>query len=76
VLLFASYAEALKTSILPVHLPDGATVSDLIRAVRSVPGGDAIPSAPLVAVNLEYAQPDHILRTGDEIALIPATAGG
>ena len=76
VLLFASYADALKTPVLGVDLPEGSTVGDLISAVRKAPGGESLPPAPLVAVNLEYAGPDHRLSMGDEIALIPATAGG
>jgi MoaE-MoaD fusion protein len=76
VLLFASYADALKTQVLGVDLPEGSTVSDLVSAVRKAPGGESLPSAPLVAVNLEYARPEQPLRAGDEIALIPATAGG
>jgi molybdopterin converting factor small subunit len=31
---------------------------------------------PLVAVNLQYATGDLIVREGDEVALIPPVAGG
>ena len=35
-----------------------------------------MPSAPLVAVNEEYARYDRVLVPGDELALIPPVAGG
>ena len=76
VLLFASYAEALGGPAIDVSLPGGATVDDLLRAVRALPGADALPPAPLVAVNLEYAPGHHVLAANDEVALIPPVAGG
>jgi molybdopterin converting factor small subunit len=76
VLLFASYADRLKASELTVDLPAGATVQDLIAVIRGRPNGDTIPPTPLVAVNERYAPPGQVLAHGDEVALIPATAGG
>jgi molybdopterin converting factor small subunit len=76
VLLFASYADALGAPALDVSLPPGATVSDLVRTVRSMPGAGTLPPEPLVAVNLAYAAHDVVLEPGDEVALIPPVAGG
>ena len=75
-LLFASYADALGRASVDVSVPPGATVSDAVALVRAMPGGDAIPESPRVAVNLSFARSDHVLRAGDEVALIPPVAGG
>jgi molybdopterin converting factor small subunit len=76
VLLFASYADAFGASAIDVPVPDGATVADLVRLVRAMPGADRLPPAPLVAVNLAYAHSDQPLAATDEVALIPPVAGG
>ena len=76
VLLFASYADALGASSLDMELHGEATVGDLLAAIRSRPGADRLPPAPLVAVNQRYARSDRVVRDGDEVALIPPVAGG
>jgi molybdopterin converting factor subunit 1 len=76
VLLFASYADALGKSTLELPLPAGATVREVLDRLSSLPGAAALPPAPLVAVNQEYASADHRLRAGDEVAIIPPVAGG
>jgi molybdopterin converting factor subunit 1 len=76
VLLFASYADALGASSLTLDLPAGTTVSDLLAQIRRRPGADHLPASPLVAVNQQYASPSSLVRSGDEVALIPPVAGG
>ncbi|MGI9078889.1 MAG: MoaD/ThiS family protein [Gemmatimonadaceae bacterium] len=75
-LLFASYAEALGTPRIELSLSPGDSVADALVRLRSMPGGDRVPPAPLVAVNLVYQRPDHVLAPGDELAVIPPVAGG
>jgi len=75
-LLFASYADVLQRESIEIALPNGATVRDVVAHVRAMPGGDILPPSPLVAVNQEYARPDAVLASGDEIAIIPPVAGG
>ena len=76
-LFFASYKELLGTGELQVDLPAGATVSDLVSALRSRGGAfTVLPSTPAVAVNMTYTDPASVLRDGDEVALIPPVAGG
>jgi molybdopterin converting factor small subunit len=75
-LLFASYADALGVESVRLTLPAGATVNDALAQLRSLPGGDKLPPAPLVAINLAYARGDSALSTGDELAVIPPVAGG
>jgi molybdopterin converting factor small subunit len=75
-LLFASYADALGVESLQLDLPEGATVDDALERLRTLPGGERLPPAPLVAINLAYARADSPLSTGDELAVIPPVAGG
>ena len=61
---------------IDVDLPAGATVRDLLQAVRALPGAAKLPPEPLVAVNLAYARGEQVLDGRDEVALIPPVAGG
>ncbi len=76
VLLFASYAEAVGAPEIEVDLPSGATVQDLVEAVRRRHGTRLLPPAPLVAVNQRYAAHDTRVSEHDEVAIIPPVAGG
>jgi molybdopterin synthase catalytic subunit len=51
---------------------DAATVADVWNALGL---GDE-PEGLLYAVNREYAQREHVLTDGDEVALIPPVSGG
>lgn len=76
-LFFASYRDIARTDELEVELPGGASVADLVQRLRA--SGDAwgaLPTAPAVAVNLDYAPLSTGLRDGDEVAFIPPVAGG
>jgi molybdopterin converting factor small subunit len=75
-LLFASYADAFGAESVVLDLRPGATIADAVEALRSRPGGSVLPSSPLVAVNLMYADARHALEPGDEVAIIPPVAGG
>lgn len=76
VLLFASYADAVGQSELTLDLADGSVVADVVSRVRELAGGRALPPAPLLAVNATYAASTAVVRSGDEIAIIPPVAGG
>jgi molybdopterin converting factor small subunit len=76
VLLFASYAEALGQDRLELSLPDPATIADVLSHLRSLPGGDRLPSKPLCALNLSQASSATAIRAGDEVAILPPLAGG
>lgn len=76
VLLFASYADALGASSVDVPAAAGATVDDVVRLVRALPGAATLPPRPLVAVNHAYAPGHRVLGAADEVAIIPPVAGG
>jgi molybdopterin converting factor small subunit len=75
VLLFASYADALGSSV-ELELGAEPTVADVVFGVASLPDAGRLPPRPLVAVNQSYATYDHPVRAGDEVAVIPPVAGG
>ena len=76
VLLFASYAEKVGREELEVTVVPGSTVGAVLAQVRALPGGDALPSRPLCALNLAHVGPDALVIAGDEIAILPPLAGG
>ena len=76
VLLFASYADTLGANSIALDLHPGATAGDALDQVRSLASGGALPSRPMLAVNERYARPEHVLDSGDEVAIIPPVAGG
>ena len=75
VLLFASYAEQLGRSSITLELPEGARVDEAVSRIQAEAGG-RLPPKPMVAVNQSYAKGSHVLRAGDEVAIIPPVAGG
>ena len=74
--LFASCAEALGGQTLEIPLDSGSTVADLVRGIRSLPGGESLPPSLRIAVNRKFAAPNQIIDGEDEIAAIPPVAGG
>lgn len=73
---FARFAEVLGSDKLEVELQEPARVADLIAALRAMPGGERLPTQPMVAVNLQQAGPDTPLAASDSLALLPPLAGG
>jgi len=75
--LFAAYAERVGRGSVEISLPSGATVAELLEEFRrAVPGAAALPARLLCAVNLAHVLPVHLLRDGDEVAILPPMAGG
>lgn len=76
-LFFASYRDIAGTDQLVLELPAGADVEALVRRLRaSEPRWQALPSRPVVAVNMAYASLATPLGEGDEVAFIPPVSGG
>lgn len=75
--LFGSLREALGESTREVELAGGARVADLRAwlAARSELV-DRLGSRLAASVNLEIAEPERVLRDGDEVAFLPPVAGG
>jgi molybdopterin synthase catalytic subunit len=76
--LFAMLRERAGTGSLQLSLPAGATVADALARLGDEAGlGDLLARLPLTtAVNREYVDAATVLRSGDELALIPPVSGG
>ncbi len=75
--LFAGHRERAGRSAVELELPDGATVGALAEeVVRLYPAVAADAATLVAAVNQEFRQHDHVLKDGDEAALIPPVSGG
>jgi MoaE-MoaD fusion protein len=75
--MFAIMRERSGVAEAQLQLPEGADVSQAVaEAARRFPKmADLLPGVA-VAVNLDYAQRQVVLRDGDELALIPPVSGG
>jgi molybdopterin converting factor subunit 1 len=72
---FASVREITGTGEMELEMQPGETVSGVLNKLKSMfPGFQ--DSHLMLAVNTEYVQPDHKLKEGDEVALIPLVSGG
>ncbi|MBC8089727.1 MAG: MoaD/ThiS family protein [Phycisphaerae bacterium] len=76
VLLFASYADAFGARQVAAPIAAPCRVSDLVAALRTLPGGARLPDRPLVAINRSWSPLDAAINPGDEVAVIPPVAGG
>ena len=76
VLLFASYADAFGSRQIAAPISAPCSVSQLVEALRTLPGGARLPERPLVAVNRSWSTADALISVGDEVAVIPPVAGG
>lgn len=75
VLPFGVLKEWLGSAGLAVELREAATVADLLDQLTSTyPARDLRGIA--VGVNAEFATAAHVLRDGDEVALLPPVSGG
>ena len=74
--LFARMAQEAKTSLLPLEVPEGASVGAARSALQKQFPALPWPPGTMIAINQEYASPEETLREGDEIAIIPPVSGG
>jgi len=77
VALFAEARQLAGRSDVELELPDDATVADLKQhlADANSPWASLI-SRSMIAIDQQYAQPDTVLDSDVEIALIPPVSGG
>jgi molybdopterin converting factor subunit 1 len=77
VMLFAGLREIVGQREIDVTLPEGATVAALrARIGEEYPLAQAVLPVVVCAVDEEYVEPEHRLREGDRVALIPPVSGG
>jgi len=75
VLFFGVLRDWQGTAQLPVELPVGATVGQLLEHLNA---GRPKPLQPgiAVSVNAEFSSTTQVLREGDEVGLLPPVSGG
>lgn len=77
VLLFGVLKDLLARESETVELPERATVELLLKGYsRNTPQLRKFAGSLAIAVNREYASATHVLRDGDEVALLPPVSGG
>ena len=77
VLYFGILKELLGQNGVSMEVAEGASVADLVALHRKLGKGAAeLWNSLAVAVNQEYARAGHVLKDGDEVALLPPVSGG
>ncbi len=75
--LFARLREIAGAGKLERELAEGATVGDLLAALRAeFPRLADVTARTITSVNQQFAAPDRLLRDGDEVAIFPPVSGG
>jgi len=76
-LFFAVLRDIAGTDARELSLAEGTTARDVWQTLRDMYAQLAdYAQPPMIAVNECYAEPETILREGDELAFIPPVAGG
>ena len=70
---FASLKEQMGCDGATVEIGEVATTADVWLQAS---GGKALPPNVLVAVNMEYTDQNHAVKSGDEVAFFPPVTGG
>jgi len=70
---FANLKEQMGCDGATVEIGEVATAADVWLAAS---GGKPMPTNVLVAVNMEYADRNQVIRDGDEVAFFPPVTGG
>jgi molybdopterin synthase catalytic subunit len=73
VFFFGALRESLGSEI-SLDLPTGSSASVLLQIIRNAP--EPLLRSCAVAVNQQYVNLEHVLRDGDEVALLPPVSGG
>ncbi|MDX2214844.1 MAG: MoaD/ThiS family protein [Oculatellaceae cyanobacterium bins.114] len=75
--LFAAYQDAYGVSDLVLHLPSGSTVATVRdRLIAEHPELQQWRDLTRFGVNLQFVEPDTVLKNDDEVVLIPPVSGG
>jgi molybdopterin synthase catalytic subunit len=75
--LFAGLQGLVGSKSVEIALPPNATVGQLRdRIVQEYPVLEAFIGTLVCAIDEEMVEPDHVLRDGEQVELIPPIAGG
>ncbi|HHJ39144.1 MAG: hypothetical protein AXA67_11450 [Methylothermaceae bacteria B42] len=70
--LFASLSEQWQIEQKTLSPKPEQTVASVWQELT----GESLPDNILMAVNMEYAKPDTVVKAGDEVAFFPPVTGG
>lgn len=74
---FAIARELCGHSVEEREISEGTTAGELLEALQEqCPPLARLGRALLLMVNRRYVSPDHVLQSGDEVAVIPPVSGG
>jgi molybdopterin converting factor small subunit len=74
---FSYFKDVAGCSAISEELPERTTVRQLMERVHErFPKLAPAARSTLVAIGLEYASPDQILKEGDQVSLFPPVQGG
>jgi molybdopterin converting factor subunit 1 len=77
VMFFGGIRDIVGTAEGELEIPSGMTARELIqRYCQDYPLFNSYAASTMIAVNLEFASPDTLIKDGDEIAFIPPVSGG
>ncbi|MEB3213029.1 MAG: MoaD/ThiS family protein [Leptolyngbyaceae bacterium] len=75
--LFAAYQEAYGVPEIQMELAEGTPVSAVRdRLIADKPELEQWRDLTRLGINLQFVEPDTVLRDGDEVVLIPPVSGG
>lgn len=75
--LFARLAELAGMRAADVEIGEGLRAKEVFALLaRDHPQIAGLQANVMYAVNREYVDADHVLRPGDELAIIPPVSGG
>lgn len=75
--LFAAYQEACGTPEMILDFPVGTAVAEVRdRLIAQHPQLAEWRDLTRFGINLQFVEPDTLLRDGDEVVLIPPVSGG
>lgn len=76
-LFFAVLRDIAGTDARELSLAEGTTASEVWQWLRGAYAQlSDYTQPPMIAINETYAEPQTVLRDGDELAFIPPVAGG
>ncbi len=70
---FASLRESLNRDTCVVDSSDAATAADVWRMATD---NHELPGNTIIAINMNYANPEQPVADGDEVAFFPPVTGG
>jgi len=77
VLFFGILKDLAGRSAEVLTLPDFATANDVLEHYRQeISRMKSVLPSIAISINQEYSRPDAVLKSGDEIALLPPVSGG